>query len=84
MTGTYYVHCTYSTAVQCTVEGTDYIYMGDGKKKSRRLPPVPLLSPDSRKYLCGSKQSFEEGGGGIQGVNECQLFVVYSTHNLHK
>ena len=47
-----------------TAVSTDYIYMGDGKKKSRRLPPVSLLSPDSRKYLCGSKQSFEEWGEG--------------------
>ena len=49
---------------------TDYIYIVDLKKESCRLPPARLLSPDSRKYLCGSKQSFEEGGGGVQGVNE--------------
>ena len=63
---------------------TDYLYIVDLKKKSSHIPPARLLSPDSRKYLCGSKQSFEEGGGGVQGVNECQLFVVYGTHNLHK
>ena len=46
---------------------TDYLYIGDEKKKSSRIPPALLLSPDSRKYLCGSKQSFEEGGGGTGG-----------------
>ena len=60
----FYASMDDTTNETVNVVPTDYIYMGDGKKKSRRLPPVPLLSLDSRKYLCGSKQSFEEGGGG--------------------
>ena len=48
---------------------TDYLYIEMRKKKSSRIPPALLLGPDSRKYLCGSKQSFEEGGG-VQGVND--------------
>ena len=57
----------YCTWVICTVHTTDYLYIVDLKKKSSRIPPARLLSPDSRKYLCGSKQSFEEGGGGTGG-----------------
>ena len=54
-------------AIRMRTGSTDYLYIGDEKKKSSRIPPALLLSPDSRKYLCGSKQSFEEGGGGYRG-----------------
>ena len=70
-----------SSAEPACVSPTDYLYIVDLKKNSSRIPLARLLSPDARKYLCGSKQSFEEGGG-VRGVNECQLFVVYGTHNL--
>ena len=52
---------------QANTGTTDYLYIGDEKKKSNRIPPALLLSPGSGKYLCGSKQSFEEGGGGGTG-----------------
>ena len=50
--------------LQMFVHSTDYLYIGDEKKKSSRITPALLLSLDSRKYLFDSKQSFEEGGGG--------------------
>ena len=60
-------YCMYNPRGNGRGATTDYLYIGDEKKKSSRFPPALLLSPDSRKYLCGSKQSFEEGGGGTGG-----------------
>ena len=34
-------------------KGTDYLYIGDEKKKSSRIPPALLLSPDRADMDCG-------------------------------
>ena len=40
---------------------TDYLYIGDEKKKSSRIPPALLLSPDRADMDCGIDRLYKEG-----------------------